>query len=413
MEPLSIYGHELNRAAVVHRLRQLAGKVRTDTGRDDDWTAVTATFGGGFLRKAKTLTLNYSPEFCSEPGWSEQMMGMRGYFSRVPQTDMHRRTMWLIDTFRYVLGTILDPDAANTDDPRVQAIFSVAEVLNAAIFTPSALRDAKGLELFAVNGSYDRHARWPPLWTGPPDHVEDDDDEELEEGDPPSAERVVARVLAFAALTGRALGEDDPDDPDRETTMASIRAWARDSGAEDEMEPEEREVLEAPVGGLDRRAQVNAVWRIEGLAVLLWALGRGELPPHDQISDAKTLWRAARLLNHDPAREVPDAPELRPREELEAMRERLFAIHWRTREFRLRPGTLDFVDLAVRMPWMSESAVRALPLVDGDLAIGGVRIDRASADAVDTASSIATERHLAINWLCDGPELYSETDGST
>jgi hypothetical protein len=29
------------------------------------------------------------------------------------------------------------------------------------------------------------------------------------------------------------------------------------------------------------------------------------------------------------------------------------------------------------------------------------------------ALSIANERHLAINWLVDGGEIYSETDTST
>ena len=412
MEPLSIFGRELNRAAVLHRLRKLAGRVETDSGRDDDWTAVTATFGGGFLRKAKTLTLSYSPDYCSEPNWTRQMDGMRGYFSRVPQTGAQQRTMLLIRSFRFTLGTTLEPEAERPDDARVQAVFSIAEALNAVVFTPSALRDAKGLVLFAVDGSYDRNARWPPVWIGPPDRLEEDD-EDFDEGDPPSAERVAARVLALAALTARALSEDDAYDPDPQTTMADIREWASDSGAEAEMEAEEREVLQALVGALDRQAQVNAVWRIEGLAVLLWALGRGETAPHDQVTDARTMWLAAGLLDHDATREVLDAPVLRPRDELEAMRERLFAIHWRMTEFRLRPGTLDFVDLAVRMPWLSAAAVRELPLVDDDLAIGGIRIDRAPPDAVRTTASIAVERHLAINWLCDGPEIYSATDVST
>lgn len=66
-----------------------------------------------------------------------------------------------------------------------------------------------------------------------------------------------------------------------------------------------------------------------------------------------------------------------------------------------------------KAPWLSESVVRALPLADGDLAIGGVRIDRASPDTLGAASSIATERHLAINWICYGPELYSGAQQST
>ena len=95
------------------------------------------------------------------------------------------------------------------------------------------------------------------------------------------------------------------------------------------------------------------------------------------------------------------------------MRERWFALHWRLRDFRLRPRVADFLEIAGRVPWLNEAIVRELPLVDGDLAIRGQRIDRAPADLVDTASSIAAERHLAINWLCDGPELYSEADTST
>lgn len=210
MEPLSIFGRELNREAVVHRLRRLASRVQTDSGRDDDWTAVTATFGGGFLRKETTLTLNYSPEYCSRPNWTQQMQGMRGYFSQVPQTGPLQRTMLLIGTFRFTLGTTLEPEAANSDDPRVQAVFSIAEALDAVVFTPSALRDAKGLVLFAVDGSYDRNARWPSTWVAPPKPSAEEDDEEIDEGDPPSVARVAARALALAALTARALSTRRP-----------------------------------------------------------------------------------------------------------------------------------------------------------------------------------------------------------
>jgi hypothetical protein len=40
-------------------------------------------------------------------------------------------------------------------------------------------------------------------------------------------------------------------------------------------------------------------------------------------------------------------------------------------------------------------------------------IGKAPEEGVQKALSTASERHLAINWLADGGEVYSETDTST
>jgi len=419
MEPISVFGRELDRAAVARRMRELAGGVVTDSGRDDGWTRLTATFGGGLLRRRKTLALTYSPEHCSEPNWSRQMSGFREYWSRLPDTPRKPRVMMLSTTLEFVLGTLPDPELDGPGDPRTQAIFEIAELLDAVLFLPSALLDARGRVLVSVDGTHDPDAVWPRVAyevdlagaAAAYDEAEGDDD--LFEPDPPAAGRVAMRVLALAALTARGLLEVDRDDPDPAGTLERVRRWARDTGAADEMEPAEREALHTPLGSLPHQAKVNAIWRLEGLAVLLWALGRATLPPHDQIADAQTLWAAAGLLDADVPRELRAAPALRPRDELEAMRERMFALHWRVTEYRLRPKPLDFPDLAARMPWLSADAVATLPMVEGDLAVGGARIDRATEDAFVTARSIAMERHLAINWLRDGPALYSATDVST
>lgn len=66
-----------------------------------------------------------------------------------------------------------------------------------------------------------------------------------------------------------------------------------------------------------------------------------------------------------------------------------------------------------RTAWFSPQEVAELPLVDGDLAIRGARLDQASPDDFSLARSIAKERHRAANWLCEGPEKYSVTDVST
>jgi len=48
-----------------------------------------------------------------------------------------------------------------------------------------------------------------------------------------------------------------------------------------------------------------------------------------------------------------------------------------------------------------------------DLAIGDTPIGNAPEEEFRKALSTANERHLAINWLVDGGEIYSETDAST
>ena len=178
------------------------------------------------------------------------------------------------------------------------------------------------------------------------------------------------------------------------------------------MEEYEREVLLARPGALDPELQLYAQWRVEGLCVLLWALGRAELPPHDHEVDPQTLLAAAGVLNADAARDLLAAPALRPRDEIETLRKRLFALHWRVTEYRIRGTAIDFAHFAATA-WFGPLDITGLPLVEGDLAIGGKRIDRAPHQAFGRVQSIVHERHLAANWLWEGPELYSDTDVST
>ena len=88
------------------------------------------------------------------------------------------------------------------------------------------------------------------------------------------------------------------------------------------MEPKEWEVLQRPLGRLDQRMQIEATWRLEGLAVLAWALGRFEVPPHDQLVSLGPLWRSLGLLDVETGRALLAAPTLRTREEVGTLRNR-------------------------------------------------------------------------------------------
>jgi hypothetical protein len=115
--------------------------------------------------------------------------------------------------------------------------------------------------------------------------------------------------------------------------------------------------------------------------------------------------------------EVPRAkgllaePSLRPAEELAELRHQVFALHWRLRNYRLKPEAMDFREFAENC-WFGPLDIRPFRLVDGDLALGEFAVADAPEDLFSLASSVAQERHQAVNWLCWGG-VYSETDTST
>ena len=421
-ELIALYLRDVDRALIARRLHEVAPSVKLD-GPDDAWTQAVATFGRLWSRR--TLTLSYDPGFSSEPNWSQQIDGMRGYFSQFPATSRTARVMGVIGTFRGVVATKFKPELKSLDDPRLGAVLAIAEAADAVIFTPGTLRDARGRVLYGAGGepAEDPQAAWPrvamqvpvtePL--GARMHERSRPTAPGEAGpmdEAPSAERVAARALALSALTARAMLEREARTSAVDETYERLVDWARAAGAEAEMEPEEREILRTPLGQLHGQRHVDAAWRLEGLAVLAWALGRFELPPHDRVVDVGELLTSMGVLDTDAAAELLAAPPLRPREEIATLRNRLFALHWRLRDFSIRPRVMDFASFA-ETAWFGPLDLGGLSLVDGDLGVNGVRIDRAPRDAFSTAMSIARERHQAANWLWEGPELYSEASDAT
>jgi hypothetical protein len=158
------------------------------------------------------------------------------------------------------------------------------------------------------------------------------------------------------------------------------------------------------------QAVVDASWRAEGMAVLAWALGTADLPAHDELVQPGTVADGLGFLGD----EVPllEAPRLRLPSELERMQRRLLGLHWRLRDYQLFPRALDLRALAAKC-WFGSFDLDGIALCDGDLAIGGVPISLADADQVTQVTSIARERHQAINWLCGDCRRYSHVGTST
>jgi hypothetical protein len=420
-EPIVLYSHRIDPGGVLRLLRDLAPDVEVE-GSPDAWTRATIRESAGFLRKRRTLSFGHNPDYYTGPDWATQMCGMQGYFSRFPETPDTARIMLLIQSFRFTLTLWPMPEPelhVDSNDPRLRYVFAVAKHLDAALFLPSGLTDASGRMLYGAQPA-DPAAVMPAIFRDVPpkprsERLRSQGGTQLDPGDPPppKAERVARRVCALAAVTGRALLEQESiGDPEVEKTHQRIRAWVDAIGVRGELEPDEAEFLDRQLGTPSQQDTLNSTWRLEGLAVLAWAVGRFDLPPHDQLVVPADLLRAVGILDAEAAKSLLDAPSLRSAEELVAQRERQFAVHWRLTQWRLGQKPMVFGEFA-RTAWFGPLDLSGVRLAENDLAIGDVPLWRASAERAGAATSAAMERHLAANWLCGGSELYSDTDVAT
>jgi hypothetical protein len=411
-EPITIYSSRRDPGGVRREILDRYPDAEV-VGRGDQWKSITLRFKKG--RKSLALTFRHDPDYYAGPDWARQMNGMQGYFVRFPSSNRVPRVLGLIGTFRFALATEFDPDFDASGDERLAALFGVTSYLDGVLFTPSSLRDAHGRIILSVDGEHDDEVTWPESTPVVPASVELPEAGDGPEPEPPTAERVARRCLALAVVGGRAVIERDhgpkADSADQHKWLTS---WAKDFAILDEMEPDERKALNTKPGKLDRQVALDCMWRVEGLGVLLWALKRYELPRYDALVDLDELFAAADFLK-DPTKpgRLLDKPRLRPQKELETFRQQMLGYHWRLRDFEhVKQEPMDFQAFAADC-WFGSFDATPFEVIGRDLAIRGKRIDKADPEARSLAGSIALERHRAINWLCWGPETYSDADIST
>jgi hypothetical protein len=416
-EPINIFSHKRDLVGIVTLLRQMSQNVQV-IGSDDAWERIIVQGAKNWLRKAPTLVFKNSPEYYGGPSWPQQLAGMQGYIGRFPDTARKPEILRMIPSFRFALATEFDPDLfLESNDPRLKLLFGVARHLDGALFTPSGLWDSAGRALLCVDGRTDVAAVLPALSPVEAEvHVipKQRSEGRIEEGiTPPDAPRVMRRALSLAAVSGRGFLEIEKMAHDQaEEERKRILTWAGELALENELEQEELKLLQEPVGSLPQQSVINAVWRLEGLAVLAWALARLELPVYDQVVGAGALLPALGFLDLNRATELLASPRLRRQEELRTLQNQYFALHWRLRNFSLDKKRLDFRKFA-RECWFGPLDLSSARFCEDDLAIGEVPIRKARLEAFQKTLSIANERHLAVNWLAHGGELYSNTDTST
>lgn len=122
---------------------------------------------------------------------------------------------------------------------------------------------------------------------------------------PPVAVEVARRACILSAVVCRASIETYADEVYKQQTADDIREWLDELKLWPHLEPDEERLLRAPLGALSPRLQVRGTWFTEGLAVLAWALKRGEFPPHDCKVDPIAVTNALDFLHPMPGNSLP------------------------------------------------------------------------------------------------------------
>jgi len=414
-EPIVIYSHKVDPLGVLACLRKLTSRLNvTEEGRS--WSRVVVEHETGLFQKSTWLAFSHDPNYYANGKFPMQMRGMQGYFAQFQQNELTPRIMMLIASFRFSIALHPPPQPElilDSRDPRLKYLFAVVRHLEGAIFTPSGLRDAEGRVLYGVGAS--PQAVMPPIYAEAPHPSEMPAYKGGTMPNPagPPADRVARRALCLYGVALRGMTERDQGTPERlEEWRAQLERWVDAVGIGSELEPQEWRLLKQPVAPPQSKELMDAEWLMEGAAVLVWALGRLELPPYDEQVDVAPLGRGLGYGADDKARAFVAEAKLRPREEIERLSRQILGIHWRIREQNVRPGRIDFERVS-QDAWFGKLPLQGVRFIDGDLAIGAHPIHAAPAMDFKLCAMAVYRRHMAINWLCGDNPVYSKTDTQT
>ena len=228
---------------------------------------------------------------------------------------------------------------------------------------------------------------------------------------PPTPDRVAARAIVLAAVSCRALIEEDFGKPGAEQLRKDVIDWLDRIGVSGEMEQSEVALLATPLGKLDKDTRVDASWCSEGMAVLAWVLGCVPLPAFHAECEPSEVANSMGFLGEREATPLLQ-PRLRDSREISHWEETYLTLHWRLRQFSSESGPMDFAAYVSSCNW-GPLRLDELELCEGDLAIEGVRINRLDYSAFRKTLSIVQERHRAFNWLIGWDRLYSQVTTDT
>lgn len=223
---------------------------------------------------------------------------------------------------------------------------------------------------------------------------------------PPTPIDIARRALIQSGVVCRAALENCADEAYRQETVGRLSEWFDELDLWPHLEPCEESIIRCPFGELPRGLEIRGTWFIEGVAILAWALRRGDFPPHDKKVDPIAVTDALDFLNPDAA-ELLKAPALRDLAELKAAREWFYDVHCSLRGFLHHGGDgclASWIGDFLKILAIDPNAV----MVEGCLAVDGRSIVSADRERLIEWENAICERHRAAIWLAGEYPVYTE-----
>jgi hypothetical protein len=251
-------------------------------------------------------------------------------------------------------------------------------------------------------------------------------------GDPeccrvPEQSKVAFRALCLSAVVIRGelemvahMCEDAGVPPEGlHERVEALKKWLRSEGVEQHLSDVERGLFARPLGSWEEQAMIDASWRKESLGVLLWALSvLDAMPAYDEEFPEKVHMERVGWLR--PASEFLSKVKVRSPEEIGRARDIAELWHWRARTRQLQEqgykppdefGSLDeIVRTAARVAHKDGDIPRP---IEGDFPAFGKAYRDLTEEEYSRTTSIAMERHFALNWLCGYAEDWDEVPTDT
>ena len=242
------------------------------------------------------------------------------------------------------------------------------------------------------------------------------------EGTKPQGEEVVAcRALCLGALIVRSEFEKIVQNIHdltvlkvHEELIGRLNAWLDQEELVLYQSSHEKTLLDKPPGSWNWQEVINANWRLEALGVLLWSLSLlDELPPYDTEFTQQDVLKPLGLFG--PAGDFRKRVHLRPANAIESARGTTELWHWRSRTARIQDEGLrqtDGVDFPEIIKMVAGKAYQNGDIpkpVEDDFPAFDNPYAKLSQEEHSRATSIAAERHYALNGLCGYAGDWDET----
>jgi len=240
----------------------------------------------------------------------------------------------------------------------------------------------------------------------------------------PTVEDVIDRLLVLRSLVIYAYSTPSTDirnkvlagannqecenfDKSLESSRERIVTSLKDNKLWDKISPNEMTFLDTPVSLITEQQIINIIWRTESIMCLMWSLNLiKDIPPFDKQQSFD-------LLNNIPISDLVTfrkEAKLRPESEIIEFQSTAEMWHWRSRTRKLQedntpielPDGVKNLDEVVRLVCRSilEQNKSFIPVTEEDFLAFNKPYRDLDINQYLEVTSIAIERHFALNWLC-------------